>query len=105
MSRSIMRASTHPTRLWESRTSHQSSIVGTAPTGAAALGTGVTGAGTAGTGFAGGAVVEAGFLSCSFLSLPALLPPGAAECDGGAAVPDFSAVPRFNSDNFSPAEI
>jgi len=31
--------------------------------------------------------------------------PGAAERDGGATMPGFSAVPRFSSDNFSPEEI
>ena len=33
------------------------------------------------------------------------LPPGVAERDGGTIAPGFSAVPRFNSDSFSPEEI
>ena len=33
------------------------------------------------------------------------LPPGLAEREGGANAPGFSAVPRFNSDSFSPEEI
>jgi hypothetical protein len=31
--------------------------------------------------------------------------PDLADSDGGATVPGFSAVPRFNSDSFSPEEI
>src|ERR1700733_453721 len=84
-SRSIMRPSTQPTRLWESRTSHQSSMVGVG-------------------------IGRAGFLAGSFLLLlvllvVALLLLEAVERDWGATAPALSAVPRFNSDSFSPDNI
>ena len=78
-SRSTMRASTQPTRLWESRTSHQSSITGT------------------------GSFFVFVFAVLIFIFIVIFI--GGLPRGGGAKAPGLSAVPRFSSASFSPEEI